>query len=103
MPRGSPSALAGADRHRVEGYAGDTRLRRQRQAERIWNLGARVLYELLREIEKYGIVDLDVRLERYARLDPDILRLVQADRFPPSPIRLVALVRAEYAADLGAP
>jgi hypothetical protein len=34
-------------------------------------------------------VDLDERLTRYAALDPLILAMVGADRFPPSPIRRV--------------
>jgi hypothetical protein len=65
------------------------RLRRQRQCETIWRLGARVFFELIDELARHHTLhDLDVRLERYARLDPDVIRAVQADRFP-QPIRVV--------------
>jgi hypothetical protein len=66
-----------------------TQLRRQRLCTRIHDLGPRVLCELLDEIERYGTAGLDQRLERYAELDPEVLARVGADRFPPSPIRLI--------------
>jgi len=61
------------------------RMRRQRQVERIWRLGARVVFELLDELDRsHALPDLDARIERYSRLDPDVIRAVQADRFPPA-------------------
>jgi hypothetical protein len=63
-------------------------LRRGRQVEAIWLLGARVVFEVLNEIVRYGLDNLDARPARYAALDQDVIRLVGADRFPP--IRLVA-------------
>jgi hypothetical protein len=65
-------------------------LRRRRQVEAIWLLGARVVFELLNEIERYGLDNLDARLARYAALDQDVIHLVGADRFPYPPTRLVA-------------
>jgi hypothetical protein len=69
--------------------------RRRRQVEAIWLLGARVVFELLNEIERYGPDDLASRLARYAALDHDFIRLVGADRFPHPPIRLVAVGRSQ--------
>jgi hypothetical protein len=63
--------------------------RRQSLCARIHDLGPRVLFELVVEIEKYGVADLDRRVERYADLDPELLAAVGADRFPPRPIHLV--------------
>src|SRR5436309_13790355 len=56
------------------------RLCRQRQVERIHRLGARVLYELLDEIDRHHGLgdDLDRRLERYAAVEPTILAAVGA-------------------------
>jgi hypothetical protein len=53
-------------------------LRRRRQVEAIWVFGARVVLELLDEIERYGLEDLDARLAKYAALDHDVIRLVGA-------------------------
>jgi hypothetical protein len=64
-------------------------MRRQRLCTRIHGLGPRVFAELLGELERYGIADLDRRLERYAQLDPEVLARLGADRFPPAPIHLV--------------
>ena len=52
------------------------------------NLGPRPVAELLIEIatttgQSRFIAD---RLEEYARLDPEIVRFVGADRFPPIPL-----------------
>lgn len=63
--------------------------RRQSLCARIHDLGPRVFFELLNELEKYGVADLDRRLERYADLDPELLAAVGADRFPARPIHLV--------------
>jgi hypothetical protein len=65
-------------------------LRRQRQVERICRI-PRLVAELLDEIDRHhGLgADLDRRLERYAALDPELLRAVGGDRFPQTPMRLV--------------
>jgi hypothetical protein len=69
---------------------GSVRLRRQRQCTAIWWLGARALFELVDELSRYhALPDLDIKLERYARLDPSLLRAVGADRFAAAPIHLV--------------
>jgi hypothetical protein len=71
---------------------GSVRLQRQRQCTAIWRLGARVFFELIDELARHHTLhDLDVRLERYARLNPALLRAVGGDRFSPAPIRLIAL------------
>jgi hypothetical protein len=78
------------NRQNIGESAADRRLRRQCQCETIWRLGARVFFELIDELARHhALPDLDRRLARYARLDPDIIRAVQADRFPQA-IRLVA-------------
>jgi hypothetical protein len=67
--------------------AENQRLRRQRQVERIWRLGARVVFELIDELARHhDIADVDYRLTRYAALDPELLRAVGGDRFPHPPI-----------------
>jgi hypothetical protein len=68
------------------------RLRRQQCARQIWRLGDRVLFELVDHIAtRFGIEDeVDHLIERYAALDPVILRALGADRLPPPPIRAVA-------------
>src|SRR5438067_12461555 len=65
------------------------RLRRQRHVEQVHRLGARVLFELVDELDRvHGLGDdLDRRLEAYAGLDPDLLAAVGADRFPVAPLR----------------
>jgi hypothetical protein len=50
-------------------------------AARLHRLGERPLFELLRELDAGA--DLWARLERYARLDPDIVRYLGADQLPP--------------------
>ena len=64
--------------------------RRQRQVERICQT-PRLVAELLAEIGRhYGLaVDIDRRLERYSRLNPELLHALGADRFPPPPLRAV--------------
>ena len=66
-------------------------LRRQRLAEQIHRLGSRVLYELINQLDRdHGLgADLDHLLERFAGLDPEILRAVGGDRFPELPLRAV--------------
>ena len=102
MPiRHGPNALAGAI-GAEESIAGQRRdpdstnrrpgpkhaqaLRRQRHIEQLHRLGPRVLAELLAEIERHHpeiVDDIDRRLARYAELDPEILRALGGDRFPP--------------------
>jgi hypothetical protein len=67
------------------------RLRRQRQVEAIYQLGPRVLLELLNEIDRHNGLgnDLDQRLAEYAAIDPVALAATGGDRFPPPPIREV--------------
>jgi hypothetical protein len=70
--------------------ASDTRLRRQRQCEKNWRLGARVLFELLDELYRHHYLEgLDRRLSRYAALDPEILQAVDGHKFPPVPLRVI--------------
>jgi hypothetical protein len=67
------------------------KLRRARYAQRIWSLGDRVLFELVDHIaDRFGIEDeVDRLLDRFANLDPALLRALGADKMPPLPIREV--------------
>jgi hypothetical protein len=56
--------------------------RLRRLAERMHALGPRPLLEFLREI--IAGADAVERLERYAELDPNVVRDLGADRMPPS-------------------
>lgn len=60
------------------------RLRRQRQAEHLHRLGPRPVLEALIEAAETG--DLDATLERFGRLDPEVVEALGADEFPPTPI-----------------
>ena len=61
----------------------DVQLRRQRQCELIWRLGARVFFELIDELDRHHCLEgLDRRLERYAALNPDLLHFLSTDRCP---------------------
>ena len=59
-----------------------------RQVERLHSLGPRAVGELLAEIgEQRGIrTFIDTRLEAYARLDPEVVRKLDGDRFPRPPL-----------------
>ena len=57
-------------------------LRMQRVAARLCAHHPRVLCELLVEIERVEHIDVLSRAERFASLDPEILRAVGGDRFP---------------------
>src|ERR1700719_4421550 len=86
MPERGPAARVNADRAGIwTRIVPDTRLRRRRQCELIWRLGARVFFELIDELDRrHGLgADLDARLARYARLDPEILAAIGANQFPP--------------------
>jgi len=103
----NPAPLAGGNRAGIlqAGFAVDIReslknqaqrrLQRQRHVEQVHRLGARVIFELLNELDRvHGLGDdLDRRLERYARLDPDLLAALGADRFPAAPLRIVGGAR----------
>jgi hypothetical protein len=54
---------------------------------RLHALGPRVLAEFLAELgaDSYRMTDIERRLERYARLDPGIVRGLGGNRFPPRP------------------
>jgi hypothetical protein len=68
------------------------RLRRQHLASSLHRLGARPLFEFIDEIARHHGIggDLDKRLERYARLDREVLHLVGGDRFVRKPLRVIA-------------
>ena len=99
----NPAPLAGGNRAGIlqVGFAvgirenlknqAQRRLQRQHHVEQVHRLGARVIFELLNELDRvHGLGDdLDRRLERYARLDPDLLAALGADRFPAAPLRVV--------------
>lgn len=69
--------------------AATRRLRRQRQVEVIHGFGARVVYELVDELDRHHKLgaDLDRRLARYAALNFEVLRALGVDKFPAAPIR----------------
>jgi hypothetical protein len=58
------------------------RLRRRRHVECLHRLGPAPLGHFLREIELGA--NVAERLERYARLDPDFIRVLGGDRFAPA-------------------
>ncbi len=62
-------------------------LKRRRQIEHLYRLGPRAVGELLCEVSEAE--DLDRGLEAYARLSPDLLEALGADRFPAQPIHVV--------------
>jgi|ERR1700716_4037909 hypothetical protein len=66
------------------------RLRQQRAVERVCKI-PRLVAELLSEIGcHHGIEDdIAARLERYGKLDLDLVRAVGADKFAPVPLRAV--------------
>jgi hypothetical protein len=56
----------------------------QRAAEHLHRLGARAIHELLLELTtEFGPAVFE-RAEAYRRIDPNILRALGADRFPPA-------------------
>jgi hypothetical protein len=62
--------------------ASDTRLRRQRQCQSIWQLG--LFFELLNELDRHHDLGLsfDARLGKCAHLKADLLYALGADWFP---------------------
>ena len=73
------------------------RLRRRQQVEHIYALGSRVIFELIDEIDRHHGLrdDINQRLARYAKLDPGIVAVVGADKFPPLPVRLLKIADDE--------
>jgi hypothetical protein len=68
------------------------RLQRARYVQRIWPLGEKLEFELIEKlIEHFGLDEDAVShiLDRFAGLDPNVLRALGADRLPASPIRSV--------------
>jgi hypothetical protein len=64
----------------------------QRNVDRLPELGSRVLYEMLTELGRrtMHMTTIEQVVERYARLDPEKVRVLDGDRFPPRPsLRLV--------------
>ena len=59
-------------------------LRRQRAAKHLHGLGPRPVLEALVEVEAGA--DLDRVLADFARLDPETVRQLGGDKFPPAPI-----------------
>ena len=73
--------------------AGPDKLRRQHLAARIRQLGPRPLLELIEEVlaavssSYHGAIDEII--ETYARLNPDLVKAIGGDRFPPGPLHIV--------------
>jgi hypothetical protein len=68
------------------------RLRWARYVQRICNLGApRIWFELLDALDRRHDLgdDLDHQLDRFADLDPDLLRELGTDKLPLPPVHLV--------------
>ena len=66
-------------------------LRLERMIEHIHSLGVRALAEMLDEIahrtgQPAVVAD---RIEAFAKLDPDLLRFLGGDKFPPMPLEVV--------------
>jgi hypothetical protein len=58
-------------------------LRRRRLVEHLHRLGPAPLGHFIREIEDAARVDITPRLERYAEIDPEFVRALGGDKFPP--------------------
>ncbi len=63
----------------------------ERMVERVHNLGPRPLAELLIEIARRTGQSIFIadQLQAYAALDPEIVRFVGGDKFPPMPLGVV--------------
>jgi hypothetical protein len=59
----------------------------ERQVLRLYTLGARAVCELLREVgvQTMHMTTIEQALTRYAALDPETLRVLDGDQFPPYP------------------
>jgi hypothetical protein len=58
-------------------------LRRRRLVEHLHSLGPSPLGHFIREVEDAARVDVTSRLERYAEIDPEFVRALGGDKFPP--------------------
>lgn len=58
-------------------------LRRRRLVEHLHSLGPSPLGHFIREVEDAARVDVTPRLERYAEIDPEFVRALGGDKFPP--------------------
>lgn len=73
-----------------DGLTASERLRLERGAEHLHQLGPRPTAELLAEVaEQHGAGFLLRRLADYGRLKPSTVRRLGADRFAPRPLHLV--------------
>ena len=72
-------------------------LRLQHNVVKLHSLDPRVLYELLVEVSAVtgAMTAIDQTVARYAGLDPELLRAVGADQFPPCPA--LRIVRGRHA------
>ena len=63
-------------------------LRFHRQVEELHALGPRAVGELLAEIgeQRFCRTFIELRLEAYCRLDPEIVKVVAGDNFPRPPL-----------------
>lgn len=61
-----------------------SRLRRQRLVEHLHRLGPSPLGHFIREVEAVTGTDVSARLERYAQIDPELVRVLGGDKFAPS-------------------
>lgn len=66
--------------------------RLRRDAERLCELGARTIFELLLELRRDAAdpIAFDAVIARFAGIDIDALKVAAGDRFPTSPIRVVS-------------
>ena len=66
-------------------------LQYRQTVERVHSLGSRALAELLAElgVERKIMPGIREKLERYASIDPQALRALGGDRFPPTPLHAV--------------
>ena len=72
-------------------WAEQRRIRRLSCAQRVWRLGDRVLFGLVDHLAcRFGLEDeIDRLLDRFAALDPAVLRALGGDRLPAPPIHRV--------------
>jgi hypothetical protein len=75
----------------TEAQAALDELRFERNVQLLHDLGARAVFELLRELAAARSIrsEIEALVERYGRLDAEIVRAIGGDRFPPRPLRMV--------------
>ena len=66
--------------------------RLMRDVERLHGLGPRAVFEILSEVGRTRLCRTYIEnvVARYAKIDPEAVRIVDGDRFPAPPIRGVA-------------